>query len=70
MASAPESIWNVESLRELMRETDRRYEERFVAQERAVEIAKQAADEAKGKITLAALASAAALLLAVAGFLK
>lgn len=39
------SIWNVDSLRELMAEQEKRHEQRFSAQELAVAIAERAADK-------------------------
>lgn len=39
------SIWNVDSLRELMEEQEKRYEQRFAAQEQAVKVAETSAEK-------------------------
>lgn len=39
------SIWNVDSLRELMKEQEKRYEDRFTAQEQAVKVAENSAEK-------------------------
>lgn len=58
---------NVDTVLDLMREYDRRYDENRKCDQDAVKLAKEAADEAKGKVNILTLIS---VLAALTGFIS
>lgn len=65
-----DSPHNISTLKDLMDERDRRYTERFSAQEKAVDLAKSAANAGKGTVSVAMLASVVSLILYLLDKLK
>jgi hypothetical protein len=63
--SVPESPHNISTLKDLMDERDRRYSERFAAQEEAVRLAKIAANAGKGTVNISVLIGVLALILTI-----
>ena len=57
-------------LRELIDERDRRYEQRFVDQEKAVVLARTVAMDMRGKVSILQVVSIVSLLLAIASYFK
>lgn len=57
---------DMEVLKELMDERDRRYEQRFAASEEAVRLAKQNVDSTKGTVSIIGVVSLIALILTIA----
>lgn len=67
---ASEILMKISCVREISDERDKRYEQRFVDQEKAVVLARTVAMDMRGKVSLLTVISAISLLLAVIGYFK
>lgn len=59
------SIWNVDSLKALIEEQDRRYTDNRKCDQDAVKLAKEIADKAKGTVNIVGLIAVVSLILAL-----
>lgn len=64
------ALVKINCVRETAKERDKRYEQRFVDQEKAVVLARNAAQAARGQVNILSVVSIVSLLLAIASYFK